>query len=278
MAPAETLERLTRWIEAYEQQQPGDPAGPEARPAPVANRWRQQLREVCRQGWAERWRDPTARPRWADRGVSPEIVAAVQSGWCPARGWVLDVGCGLGEVTAWFAHQGFRATGIDFPEAIEKAAQRHAAFLAPSSGSGMAVGGGDPEADGLLSGAWASDAALQFMALDICAEEVPPLQFDVLIDRGCLHAIPLFLHDHYVRNMAALAAPGAKMLLFIKAFRKGQPFADQRESEHHHRWVSRLFSGLFAIEDQAPTYLNAGGVCDPANPLPGLVFWLRRSG
>lgn len=116
------------------------------------------------------------------------------------------------------------------------------------------------------------------MALDICSEEVPPLQFDVLIDRGCMHAIPVFLLHRYIRNMASLAAPNAKMLLFIKAFRKDRPFRDRAERAHHYRRMSRLFSGCFAIEDHAPTHLNAGDVRDPRNPLPGLVFWLRKSG
>src|ERR1044072_1230812 len=76
-------------------------------------------------------------------------------------------------------------------------------------------------------------ANLEFMALDACQDPLPNRQFRILIDRGCLHTIPAGLLGAYTRELASVASPGARMLLFIKAFRHGNALGDPRETEMH---------------------------------------------
>jgi SAM-dependent methyltransferase len=201
--------------------------------------------------WEGRWAAIPSSPQLAHRGISPEIVDAVSSGWFPPRAPVLDIGCGLGAVAAWFAQQGHQALGFDVASAaIARASEMHAP-LPPN---------------------------LEFLALDACHDPLPDRQFRILIDRGCFHTIPPALVRSYTRNIAAVAAPGARMLLFIKAFRHGQPFGDPRETEMHVDLIRKAYAGRFSIERHAPTDLARHAGAEPRRHLPGLVFWLVAPG
>ena len=201
--------------------------------------------------WERRWTADHVSPQRARRGVSPEIVDAVNTGWFPRRGPVLDIGCGLGEVAAWFAKQGHETLGFDIsPTAASRAGEMHAP-LPPN---------------------------LEFMVLDACHDPLPNRQFQILIDRGCLHTIPPGLVASYTRNIASVAAPGARMLLFIKAYLHGKPFGDPGETEMHLNIVGNAYAGKFNITRYAPTDLTGHGGPQPRRPLPGLVFWLVAPG
>jgi cyclopropane fatty-acyl-phospholipid synthase-like methyltransferase len=163
-------------------------------------------RERNRQQWEARWSRNDFAAEWSNRGVAPEIVEAVETGWLPAQGTVLDIGCGLGEIAAWFAERGYAAVGFDIAEsAVNKAREMHRHLSSP------------PE----------------YLVLDICAGQPPDRQYNILVDRGCLHQIPREEIPNYVRNIVAVARTGARMLLFVKAFRDGQRFGDPSEKERH---------------------------------------------
>jgi SAM-dependent methyltransferase len=201
--------------------------------------------------WERRWASDSFSPKWAHRGVSPEIADAVNTGWFPAGAPVLDIGCGLGEVAAWFAKRGHATLGFDVaPTAIVRARELHSP-LPPN---------------------------LDLMVLDAIREPLPNRQFRILIDRGCLHTISPSFVAAYTRNVASVAAPGARMLLFIKAFRHGKPFGDPAETEMHVDIIRNAYAGRFNVVRHAPTNLNGGGGTQPRQHLPGLVFWLVASG
>lgn len=199
--------------------------------------------------WERRWQTPQFRPKWADRGIAPEIVQAIESGWLPRHGRVLDIGCGFGEIAAWFAEQGYEATGVDYEGAVKSARALYA----------------DRERQP------------RFLALDICGPMPAGLTFEIFIDRGCLHCIAPVLVEDYVANLARVSAPGAKLVLFMKAYREGRPFGGEAETREHAAWVEKAFAGRFDLERHAPCYMNADGKRDEANPLPGIVFFLARS-
>jgi hypothetical protein len=78
----------------------------------------------------------------------------------------------------------------------------------------------------------------------------------------------------YIRNIASIAAPGARMILFMKSFRKGRPFGDPEVTRMNTDWTRRAFAGHFELERALPTFLAPDNSEDP---LPGLVFWLSRT-
>lgn len=181
--------------------------------------------------------------------MSPEIVEAMETGWLPAHGAVLDIGCGLGEVAAWFSERAYTTVAIDISKsAVRKGRMKHKHLSSP------------PE----------------LIVLDICAARPPDRQYGILIDRGCLHQIPREEIPNYVRNVAQVAGPSARMLLFVKAFRNGQPFGDLAERQRQISWVSKAFAGVFTFERVSETYLDRHQGRDPDTALPGLVFWLTR--
>lgn len=200
--------------------------------------------------WESEWSKDDFAPSWGNRGISQEIVEAVKTGWLPAQGTVLDIGCGLGEVAAWFAERNYKAVAFDIAQsAIEKGRKMHSHMPSP------------PE----------------YFAFDICAAQPPNRQYNIFIDRGCLHQIPASIVPDYVRNVSAVSAPDAKLLLFMKAFRNGQTFGDPTEKAFRVEFVRKNFDGFFEIEKVAETYLDRNHGKDPATALPGLVFWMKRN-
>jgi 2-polyprenyl-3-methyl-5-hydroxy-6-metoxy-1,4-benzoquinol methylase len=45
--------------------------------------------------------------------IPQEVQDAVDSGWFSPGSSALDIGCGMGEIAAWLAQQGFNVLGID---------------------------------------------------------------------------------------------------------------------------------------------------------------------
>ena len=218
-------------------------------PMSAFRRWLERRRR--HRQWESRWRRDDFAPRWGDRGTPPEIVASADAGWFPATGTMLDVGCGQGEIAGWFAERGYRCVALDVSEsAVRRARARHAHVA----------------------------ERIEFVARDVCAAPPPDRSYDVVVDRGCLHQIPLHEVGSYVRHVTGVAGPRARFLLFIKAFRDGAPFDDPAERAQRTRWVEDAFAGAFVLERVESTYLDAWHGELPDRRLPGMVFWMTRAG
>jgi SAM-dependent methyltransferase len=199
--------------------------------------------------WEEMWSHADFAPSWLGRGISREIVEAVESGWFPAGGAVLDIGCGQGEVAHWLFEQGFPTLGIDISAAAIERART-------------------------LFGA--SPGRLEFQVLDICAAVPRSRRFSILIDRGCFHQIPAHEAATFARNIASVCVPGARFLLLHKAFRNGVPPGDPIERERVVRTVRRFFGNAFSLERVEVTSLGDSHSAPSAQDLPGLAFWMIR--
>jgi ubiquinone/menaquinone biosynthesis C-methylase UbiE len=119
--------------------------------------------------------DPAARQAWRDWlvGLVPEPPAAV-----------LDLGCGTGSLSVLLALEGHRVTGIDLSERMLERARAKAAE------AGVDV---------------------EFSKGDASALELPPAQFDVLLDRHVLWAM-----EHAPAALAEwvrLVRPGGSIVL-----------------------------------------------------------------
>ncbi|MBK6316735.1 MAG: class I SAM-dependent methyltransferase [Blastocatellia bacterium] len=202
-------------------------------------------RRFVRAYWELRWKQDDPGGPWLDRDVSADIVQAVDGGWFAAGSPAIDVGCGRGDVAAWLASRGFPTVGVDIaPSAIALARKTH----------------------GEVPG------QLEFVAADVCAEPLPDRRFGVFIDRGCFHQLDTRDRESFARNVAIAAAPGARFLLFVKAFRDGVPIGDPDERDRRTREVEDVFAGSFTIDRIRETHL------DRFATLPGLVFWMTRRG
>jgi SAM-dependent methyltransferase len=123
-------------------------------------------------------------------------------------GSALDLGCGTGDSSIYLAEHGWKVTGVDFvPKALEKARAK--------------VG--------------AADASVNFVQADVThlSQAGIGADFQLIVDNGCLHNMSGDDRDAYVREVSAVAAPDARLLIvtFVPGGRFGVPGIDPAEME-----------------------------------------------
>jgi len=109
-------------------------------------------------------------------------------------GTALDLGCGTGDSSIYLAKHGWKVTGVDFvPKALDKARAK----------------------------ATAKQAAVDFVHADVTrlSSEGVGTGFGLIVDNGCLHGMSDVDRDAYVREVTAVAALDARLL--IVAFSPG---------------------------------------------------------
>jgi SAM-dependent methyltransferase len=113
---------------------------------------------------------------------SPELTVAIEDGWFPTRGRVLDLGCGAGTEVGFLAGLGARSVGIDLSvDALTIASAEH--------GSG------------------------RFVQADVTELPFTAGSFDAALDRGCLHYLPRDARARYATEVARVLRPGGRFLL-----------------------------------------------------------------
>src|SRR5215467_7800650 len=124
-------------------------------------------------------------PRWDTGMPQPDLEQLVRR---RAPGRALDLGCGSGADAVYLAGHGWQAVGIDFaPEAIAAAKKK-----AEDAGVDATFVLGD---------------ASRLADADVWGP------FDLLVDIGCYHTIPVSRRDAYVAGAAGAARPGADFYL-----------------------------------------------------------------
>ena len=112
-------------------------------------------------------------------------------------GSALDLGCGTGDASIYLAQHGWKVTGIDFvSKALDKARIK----------------------------AGAANLSIDFVQADVThlSQAGIGADFPLIVDNGCLHNMSDGDRDAYVREVSAVAAPDA--LLLIVAFLPGGRF------------------------------------------------------
>lgn len=125
-------------------------------------------------------------PPWNIGEAQPEIAAVIDSGH--VRGPVLDVGCGVGDVTFLLASKGFDATGVDL-SSVAIAAAAHGARER-----------GLPQA--------------QFVEGDVRVLDFDG-HFNTVIDCTLFHSLPVEARDGYLRGIRDAAATGAVLYMLV---------------------------------------------------------------
>jgi SAM-dependent methyltransferase len=124
-----------------------------------------------------------------DHGLRDPIVLAawtnlLQTHLPPGKGTVLDIGCGTGSLSVVLAGLGYAITGIDLsPEMIA-----HAQAKAKHSGY-----------------------SIQFQVMDAAYPQLAPEQFDAIVCRHLLWALPE--PDQVLRRWVRLLKPRGRLLL-----------------------------------------------------------------
>ncbi|WIM85997.1 class I SAM-dependent methyltransferase [Candidatus Mycobacterium wuenschmannii] len=120
----------------------------------------------------------------------------------------LDLGCGTGDASIYLAQHGWTATGVDYVDQPLEAARAKAA---------------------------AAKANVNFVKADVTklSREGIGSNFQLIVDNGCLHNLSDGDRDHYVREVSAVAAPQARLLIvaFLPGGRFGVRGAQPTEME-----------------------------------------------
>ncbi|MFN8378831.1 MAG: class I SAM-dependent methyltransferase [Anaerolineae bacterium] len=153
--------------------------------------------------------------RW-DTGITPPEIDAILEELPPGK--AIDLGCGTGTNMRTLVSHGWEADGVDFVEqAIEMARAKLADF--------------SPDRYGLYCG-------------DVSRlEDIPTLRapYDLAIDIGCGHSVPVNRQALYAEGITARLKPGGVFMLYVHF----------PEPDHDHGWspedVYRLFLPSFDL-------------------------------
>jgi SAM-dependent methyltransferase len=199
--------------------------------------------------WETKWSDAEFDPHWGGRGVAVEVIQAIEKGWMPKSGNVLDVGCGDGLMAHWFSDQGYDVSAFDLSHSAIELAKKNA----PSTNN-----------------------AVNFFTHDICLQSIPGGPYNIIVDRGCLHQIPGPGVKQYVQHLAEVSSNDARFLLICAAYRNGNPIGDLVEKQKHVDWVIKKFAGKFKLVAANDTYLDRWGGTVEGQEKGGIAFWLER--
>jgi SAM-dependent methyltransferase len=140
---------------------------------------------------------------WDGHPLAKSLQDLIEGDGALAAGTALDLGCGTGDNSIYLAKHGWQVTGVDFvAEAVAKARAK----------------------------AEASNVAVNFAQADVTrlSSEGIGSNFGLIVDNGCLHGMSPEDRDAYVREVTAVAAPDARLLLveFVTGGSYGVPGID----------------------------------------------------
>jgi SAM-dependent methyltransferase len=125
---------------------------------------------------------------WDEHPLATSLRNLIEGDGALAPGTALDIGCGTGDSSIYLAQHGWRVTGVDFvAKALDKARAK----------------------------ATAKQAEVDFVHADVTrlSSEGVGKDFTLIVDNGCLHGMSDEDRDAYVREVTAVAAPDARLLI-----------------------------------------------------------------
>ncbi len=136
---------------------------------------------------------------WDGHPLGKSLHDLVEGNGSPAlpAASALDIGCGTGDAAIYLAQHGWQVTGVDFvPRALAKARTKAQAHQTP----------------------------VNFVEADVThlSSAGVGTGFTLIVDNGCLHNLTGEDRDAYVREVTAVAAPDARLL--IAALDPGEQF------------------------------------------------------
>ncbi|KHO21034.1 methyltransferase type 12 [Mycolicibacterium setense] len=150
---------------------------------------------------------------WDGHPLAHSLTELVENTSLPP-GTALDLGCGTGDNAIYLARHGWQVTGVDYVAKPLKKARAKAGPL-----------------------------PVQFVKADVTQLSSSGIRpgFQLIIDSGCLHGMSAADRDAYVREVSAVAAPGAQLLIvaFIPGASTGVPGIGFEEVQRRfsHGWT-----------------------------------------
>lgn len=151
-----------------------------------------------------------------DTGITPPEIVAVVEELPPGR--ALDLGCGTGTNVRYLVAHGWQADGVDFVQKAIDQAQTKLADLPTEAW-----------------GAYCHDVT-QLPTLDTLRAP-----YDLVVDIGCGHAVPLEATAQYAIDVASLMQPNAIMMVYAHFPDEGRPVGWTDAD------VKRIFSAHFSL-------------------------------
>lgn len=176
------------------------------------------------------------RSPWDTEVTPPEVMVLLKDENCPP-GRVLDLGCGTGTTSIALARHGWEVVGVDFSAVAIRRARRKARR---------------------------AGVDCRFHRADVVDLTFLVERFDLALDIGCLHSVPIEGWAPYAAELARLVRPGGLYMLY--AFTPGGQSVTRGVAPAE---VRRLFEPAFVVARQE------GGE-DPNGPRSAW-YWLRRS-
>lgn len=192
-----------------------------------------------RRFWDDSYAAGDHRRHWQLAGPAPELVELVESGEVGRPRRALDLGCGAAPDVGWLAARTRLAVGLDVS----------------LSGLTRARSGGRGRARRCCARA----AALPLAEATI----------DLVVDRGCLHALEPSGQERCAAEVARVLAPGG--WLFVRGA------AEDREDEGLTGVGRERLAALFAPRGLAVVRARSLVLGSAAGPLAGEATLLRRS-
>jgi len=143
---------------------------------------------------------------WDGHPLATSLQQLIEGDGALPPGTALDLGCGTGDNSIYLAEHGWQVTGVDFvAKAVDKARAKAAAKKV--------------------------DANFARAEVTRLSSEGVGSNFGLIVDNGCLHGMSPDDRDAYVREVTAVAAPDARLLLveFITGGSYGVPGIDPDE-------------------------------------------------
>jgi SAM-dependent methyltransferase len=134
---------------------------------------------------------------WDGHPLAQSLRTLVEGDGALPTGKALELGCGTGDCSIYLAEHGWQVTAIDYvTQPLDKARAK----------------------------ADAARAVINFARADVTRLSSAGLgdNFGLIVDNGCLHNMSDADRDAYVREVSAMATPGARLL--IVAFAPGGRF------------------------------------------------------
>jgi SAM-dependent methyltransferase len=156
---------------------------------------------------------------WDGHPIARSLQDLVEGNESPAlsAGKALELGCGTGDTAIYLVQHGWQVTAVDYvPKALEQAKAK----------------------------ARAQNVAVNFAHADVTRLSSAGLGdvFALIVDNGCLHNMSDTDRDSYVREVSAVAAPGARLL--IVAFAPGGRFGVRGIDRSE---IERRFTGAWTL-------------------------------